>query len=95
MLELNSTYPDQEDLTIAFNRAMAGVRDNLADLEILFKQIFEGRTYIDEEDTAKLLHCKISEIPQRLPRYRASRIGYLYKVKEVIDFIESKRIGGK
>lgn len=76
MLDLNSRRPDQEDLTLAFNRCMSSIRDNLADLEILFKLIFDGNTYLDEEETATLLHCKKTEIPQRLVRYRASRVGY-------------------
>lgn len=95
MLELNSTYPDQEDLTIEFNRLMANLRDNLSDLEILFKRIFEGKTYITDEEVAQILHCKVDEIPAKLPKYRPSRACYLYKVSEVFQLIEEKRFGGK
>lgn len=96
MLELESTYPEQEDLQLALNRCMSTIRDSLSDLELLFKTIIEGRTYIPDEDVAKLLHCGVKEIPQRLPRFRVNHVGgYLYKVADVYQFIESKRIGGK
>lgn len=95
MLELDSTYPDQEDITIEFNRLVSSIRDNLTDLEILFKKIFEGKTFIDEDEVAKILRCKVEELPQKLPKYRPSRNTYLYKVSELFEFIEERKLGGK
>lgn len=94
MLELNTSYPDKEDIELAKERCFASIRDSITDLELLFKRIIEGNIYLDDEETAKLLHCKKNEIPQRLVRYRASRVGYLYKLSEIYEFINSKRIGG-
>lgn len=95
MLEINAIYPDEEDLTEAFNREMAVLRTTVGNLETLFKRILENQKFVDEEVVAQLLHCKIDEIPMKLIKYRPSRAGYVYKLSEVYEFIESKKIGGK
>lgn len=92
MLDLNSMYPDSEDLTEAFNREFATLRDSLSNIEQLFKRVLQGKTFLDDEELAELLHCKVSEIPQSIPRYRGSRAGYLYRVDEILEFLEGKRI---
>ena len=88
------TYPDEEDLSICFNRIMAQLRDSLGDLEQLFKRMLEGRTYISQEELCTFLRCKRDEIPERLPRYRIGQT-YLYQVKEILEFLDSKRIPKK
>lgn len=94
MLDLNSTMPESEDLTLAFNRVMASLRDNLTDLELLFREIMKGNTYISEDECAELLRCKKDQLPAVLRKYRpCGKAGYLYKVSEVFSFIESKAIG--
>lgn len=92
MLELDSMYPDEEDLTDAFNREFAILRDSLSNIEQLFKRTLQSKTYLDEDETSEILHCKPDEIPAALPKYRASRRGYLYSLKEIYDFIEARRI---
>lgn len=96
MLEINACYPDEEDITVEFSRIISSIRDNVTDLEFLFKKIFDGQTFIGEDEVIQLLHLKKkADIPERLPKYRPSRLtGYLYKVSEVYSFIESKKIGG-
>jgi hypothetical protein len=96
MIELNSTYPEVEDLTLAINRCLSQAREAINDLEQVAKRIVENRFYITDEECADILRCEVSEIPARLTRYRpVAKRGYVYKVSDVIEFIESKRIGGK
>lgn len=95
MLDLNSTYPEAEELTLAFNRTMAQLRDNLTDLELLFSRIMKGETFVSEEEVVSILRCKNKgDIPAALRRYRpGGKTGYLYKVDEIYRFINSKAIG--
>jgi hypothetical protein len=96
MIEINSTYPEVEDLTLAANRCLSQAREAVSDLEQLVKRVLEGRFYITDEECAEILRCKVSEIPARLTKYRpVAKRGYVYKVSDVFEFIESKRIGGK
>lgn len=95
MLEINSTYPELEDITLCFERTMAQIRDNLTDMELLFKRIINNQVFISDEECAQILRCKKSEIPAVLPKYRPSRTYYVYKLSEVIEFVNSKRIPKK
>lgn len=95
MLEINAIYPDEEDLLEAFNREMAILRSTVANVETLFKRILENKKFVDENTTAEILHCKVDEIPARLTKYRPSRASYVYKLADIYDFIESKKIKGK
>ena len=92
MRELNSIYPDEEDLADAFNREMSTLQESINNLNDLFRRLINANTYVDEDGVSAILHCKKTEIPQALPRYRASRRSYLYNLKEIRDFIEERRI---
>lgn len=98
MLDLGSVYPDEEDIKLAFDRSKAIILDELQNLTEINKRLIEGRTYIDADKCAEILHCKVSEIPTALPYYRASRTGnkgMLYKISEVYEFIEERRVPRK
>lgn len=98
MLDLGSVYPDEEDIKLAFERSMSVILDELQNLKEINKRLIEGRTYIDADKCAEILHCKVSEIPTALPYYRASRTGnkgMLYKISEVYEFIEERRVPRK
>ena len=47
------------------------------------------------EKCAEIFHCGTNEIPAALPKYRGSRQGYLYKLSEIYNFIEERRIPKK
>lgn len=93
MLELNSIYPDEEDLKEAFNREMATIQEGIQNLNELFRKMLGKNTYVTDEYVAQLLHLSVDDIPVKIPKYKVSRVGvgYLYKLSEVVDFIESKR----
>lgn len=95
MLDLGSVYPDEEDIKLAFERSMSIVLDELQNLKEINKRLIEGRTYVDEDKCAEILHCSVKEIPAALAKYRGSRRGYLYKISEIYDFIEERRIPKK
>lgn len=98
MLDLGSVYPDEEDIKLAFERSMSVILDELQNLKEINKRLIEGRTYIDADKCAEILHCKVSEIPTALTYYRASRTGnkgMLYKISEVYEFIEERRVPRK
>lgn len=94
MIDLNTEYPDKESIMEAFDRVTSRLRNDLLDLEFLFKRIIDGRTYISTEDAAKLLCCNSDELPTKLPKYHVGR-NYLYKISDVIEFVESRKLGGK
>lgn len=91
-MDLGAMYPDKEDLQIAFDREFAVLRESLGNVEQLFKRILESKQFLDDKETAQLLHCSVSEIPMAIPRYRGSRAGYLYRLDEIYEFLESKRV---
>jgi len=98
MIDFGSVYPDEEDIKLAFERSMSIILDELQNLKDINKRLLEGRTYIDADKCAEILHCKVSEIPTALPYYRASRTGnkgMLYKISEVYEFIEERRVPRK
>lgn len=95
MIDYGAIYPDEEDITLAFERSMATVREELSNLEQILKRTLEMKTFINEDECAAIFHCKKNEIPQALPRYRGSRSGYLYQLREVYEFIEERRIPKK
>ena len=49
MLELNSIYPDEEDLADAFNREMSTLQESLNNLNDLFRRLINANTYVDED----------------------------------------------
>jgi len=98
MLDLGSVYPDEEDIKLAFERSMSIVLDELQNLKEINKRLIEGRTYVDEDKCAEILHCSVKTIPAQLPYYRASRTGakgVLYKLSEIYEFIEERRVPKK
>ena len=98
MLDLGSVYPDEEDIKLAFERSMSIVLDELQNLKEINKRLIEGRTYVDEDKCAEILHCSVKQIPQALPYYKASRVaskGTLYKLSEIYEFIEERRVPKK
>jgi hypothetical protein len=95
MVDFGSVYPDEEDIKLAVERSISVIQEELQNLRDINKRLMEGHSYIDADKCAEILHCKVSEIPSALPYYRASRVGnagVLYKLSEVIDFIEERRI---
>ena len=93
MLELNSIYPDEEELKEAFNREMATLQESVQNLTELFKRMLSKNTYVTDQFVADLLHVSIDNIPVKIPKYKVSKttVNYLYKLSEVEKFIESKR----
>lgn len=98
MVDFGTVYPDEEDIKLAVERSVSIIQEELQNLRDINKRLIEGRSYIDADKCAEILHCKVAEIPSALPYYRASRVstkGILYKLSEVIDFIEERRIPRK
>ena len=94
MINLNTEYPEKEDIEEARDRIFARLREDINDLELLFKRIIDGRSYLSKDEVAMMLRCTEDELPKALPKYQAGR-NYIYKVADVVEFIESRRLGGK
>ena len=91
-------YPDEEDIKLAFDRSYSIILDELQNLKDILKRVMDGHTYVDKTKCAEILHCKENEIPASLAYYRASRVGnagVLYKLSEIYDFIEERRVPKK
>lgn len=95
MVDYNALYPDEEDISLAFDRSFSTLQEELQNLREILKRSLEGKTFVDEDKCAEILHCSKDTIPQALPKYRGSRQGYLYKLSEIYDFIEERRIPKK
>lgn len=95
MVDFGAMFPDEEDVKLAFDRSMAIIEEELQNLREILKRSLEGKTFVNEDKCAEILHCSTDSIPQALPKYRPSRQGYLYKVSEIYDFIEERRIPRK
>lgn len=99
MVDFGSIYPDEEEIKLAFDRSMSVINEELQNLRDILKRLMNGNCYIDSEQCAQVFHCKISEIPVGLPKYRANKPlggnGYLYKLSEIMNFIEERRIPKK
>ncbi len=98
MVEFNSIYPDEEDIKLAYERSYSVILDELQNLKDILKRVMDGHTYVDKTKCAEILHCKESEIPAGLAYYRASRVGsagIIYKLSEIYDFIEERRVPKK
>lgn len=99
MVDFGTIYPDEEAIKLAFERSMSVINEELQNLRDVFKRLMDGNCYINSEQCAQIFHCKISEIPSVLPKYRANKAlggnGYLYKLSEIMDFIEERRIPKK
>ena len=98
MLDFGSVYPDEEDIKLAFERSMSIILEEIQNLKDINKRILEGRTYVDEEKCAEILHCSVKSIPSVLPYYRISRTGSkgtVYKLSEIYEFIEEHRVPRK
>ena len=98
MVDFGSLYPDEEEIKLAFERSLAIVLDELQNLKDINKRLLEGRTYVDEDKCAEILHCSVSSIPAQLPYYRISRTGSkgtVYKLSEIYEFIEERRVPRK
>ena len=95
MVDFNSLYPDQEDIKLAFDRSYSIILDELQNVKDILKRVMDGNTYVDKTKCAEILHCKENEIPAALPYYRCSRTsskGTVYKLSEIYDFIEERRV---
>ena len=98
MIDFGTLYPDEEDIKLAFNRSMSIILDELQNLKDINKRLIEGHSYVDADKCAEILRCKVSEIPQSLAYYRISRTGNkgtVYKLSEIYEFIEERRIPRK
>ena len=98
MIDFGTLYPDEEDIKLAFERSMSIILDELQNLKDINKRLIEGKSFVDEDKCAEILHCKVSEIPSALPYYRISRVaskGTVYKLSEIYDFIEERRVPRK
>lgn len=94
-VDFGAIYPDEEDITLAFNRSYSVIQEELQNLKEILKRTLEGKTFVDEKRCAEILHCSVKEIPASLPYYRASRTGaagVLYKLSEIYEFIEERRV---
>ena len=95
MVDFGAIYPDEEDVMLAFNRSMSIIEEELQNLKEIMKRSLEGKTFVSAEKCAEIFHCSVSEIPAALARYRGSRSFYLYKLSEIYEFIEERRIPKK
>ena len=98
MVDFGAMYPDEEDIKLAFDRSYSIVLQELQNLKEILNRTIEGKTFVTEDRCAEILHCKKNEIPQALPYYRASRVssaGTLYKLSEIYNFIEERRVPKK
>lgn len=98
MVDYGAVYPDEEDIQLAFDRSMSIILSEIQNLKEINKRLLEGKTFVDEEKCAEILHCSVNAIPAALPYYRASRVGskgVLYKLCEIYDFIEERRVPKK
>lgn len=98
MVDFNSLYPDEEDIKLAFDRSYSIILDELQNVKDILKRVMDGNTYVDRTKCAEILHCKENEIPAALPYYRCSRVGnagIIYKLSELYDFIEERRVPKK
>ena len=97
-VDYGAMYPDEEDIKLAFDRSMSILLSEIQNLQEINRRLLEGKTFVDEEKCAEILHCSVSSIPAGLPYYRASRTGskgVLYKLCEIYDFIEERRVPRK
>ena len=94
-VDFGAIYPDEEDVMLAFNRSMSIIEEELQNLKEIMKRSLEGKTFVSAEKCAEIFHCGTNEIPAALPKYRGSRQGYLYKLSEIYNFIEERRIPKK
>lgn len=95
MVDFGVLYPDEEDITLAFDRSYSIIQEELQNLREILKRTLEGKTFVDKDKCAEILHCSVSEIPAAIPYYRTSRVankGILYKLSEIYAFIEERRI---
>lgn len=98
MVDYGAVYPDEEDIQLAFDRSMSIINEELQNLKEIMKRVMDGKTFVTEDKCAEILHCTVKNIPQALPYYRASRTGssgVLYKLSEIYDFIEERRVPRK
>lgn len=95
MVDFGAIYPDEEDIMLAFNRSMSIIEEELQNLKEIMKRSLEGKTFVTAEKCAEIFHCGKDEIPAALAKYRGSRNYYLYKLSEIYDFIEERRIPKK
>ena len=98
MIDFGTLYPDEEDIKLAFERSISIIQSEMQNLRDINKRLIEGKSYVDEDKCAEILHCKVSEIPQALPYHRISRTaskGTVYKLSDIYDFIEERRVPRK
>ena len=94
-VDFGTVYPDEEDIKLAFERSYSLVQEELQNLRDIIKRVMNGKSFVDEEKCAEILHCTVKNIPQGLPYYRISRTGSkgtVYKLSEIYDFIEARRV---
>ena len=95
MVDYGAIYPDEEDIQLAFDRSMSIIESELQNLKEIMKRVMEGKTFVTCDKCAEILHCTVKTIPAALPYYKASRTGnagILYKLSEIYDFIEERRV---
>ena len=98
MIDFGSLYPDEEDIKLAFERSMGVIMEELQNLRDINKRLMEGHSYVDADKCAEILRCSVDSIPAQLPYYRISRVGNkgtVYKLSEIYDFIEERRVPRK
>jgi hypothetical protein len=83
-----SDYPRKEDIEQEIERTKAQVASSMHDLEILLKIIYEGQTYMNEEEVKKFMHS--SSIPQGVTYYRWGR-ERVYSLKDIKDYLAAKK----
>ena len=98
MIDFGTLYPDEEDIKLAFERSISIIQEEMQNLRDINKRLIEGKSYVDEDKCADILHCSVASIPASLPYYRISRTGSkgtVYKLSEIYDFIEERRVPRK
>ena len=98
MIDFGTLYPDEEDIKLAFERSVSIIQEEMQNLRDINKRLIEGNSYVDADKCAEILHCSVNDIPAGIPYYRVSRVGnkgVIYKLSEIFDFIEERRIPKK
>lgn len=93
MIDLKTEYPTTEDFLDGIRRCTAQIGDAIGDIQFLARRFSDGNYFMTANEVADYLRCEVQNLPI-MPRYRPVRNkGYLYKKRDVDDYIETKAIG--
>ena len=83
-----SDYPRKEDIEQEIERTKEQIASSMHDLELLLKIIYEGQTYMNEEEVKKFIHMDF--IPKGMSYYHWGR-DRIYAMKDIKDYLSERR----